>query len=117
MVIAQDTGNRFTESHLANVLSDLETQHGDPMAALDYLALAIGTFHDAGSVAMIRGPLALLAALFDRLGRYESVATIAGFASNPWSERPSPKPAPPPGTCAMYSETRSTNRSLARARR
>jgi hypothetical protein len=85
LVIAQDTGNRFTESHLANVLSDLETQHGDPMAALDYLALAIRTFHDAGNVGMIRSPLVLLAALFDRLGRYESAATIAGFASNPLS--------------------------------
>ena len=30
---------------------------------------------------MIRGPLALLAAFFDRLGRYEPAATIAGFAS------------------------------------
>ena len=29
--------------------------------------------------------MALLAALFDRLGRYESAATIAGFASNPLS--------------------------------
>jgi predicted ATPase len=85
LVIAQDTGNRFTESHLANVLSDLETQHGDPMAALDYLALAIRNFHDAGNTYMIRSPLVLLAALFDRLGRYESAATIAGFGSNPLS--------------------------------
>jgi hypothetical protein len=28
---------------------------------------------------------ALLAALFDRLGRYEPAATVAGFASNPLS--------------------------------
>jgi hypothetical protein len=32
---------------------------------------------------MLRSPLALLAALFNRLGRYESAATITGFASNP----------------------------------
>jgi hypothetical protein len=29
---------------------------------------------------MIQSPLGLLAALFDRLGRYEPAATIAGFA-------------------------------------
>jgi predicted ATPase/class 3 adenylate cyclase len=85
LVIAQDSGNRFIESHSANVLSDLETQHGDPLTALDYLALAIRNFHDTGNTAMLRSPLALLAALFDRLGRYESAATIAGFASNPLS--------------------------------
>jgi predicted ATPase len=64
LVFAQDTGNRFTESHSAKVLSDLETQHGDPLTALDYLALAIRKFFDAGNTAMIRSPLALLAALF-----------------------------------------------------
>jgi hypothetical protein len=85
LVIAQDTGNRFIESHSANALSALETEHGDPLTALDYLVLAIRNNHDAGNTAMIRSPLALLAALFDRLGRYESAATIAGFASNPLS--------------------------------
>ena len=32
---------------------------------------------------LIRSPLAVLAALFDRLGRYEPAATIAGFAFSP----------------------------------
>ena len=31
----------------------------------------------------IRVPLAVLAAVFDRLGRYEPAATIAGFALSP----------------------------------
>jgi hypothetical protein len=31
----------------------------------------------------MRSPLASLAALFDRLGRYEPAATIAGFALSP----------------------------------
>ena len=31
----------------------------------------------------LRVPLAVLAALFDRLGRYEPAATIAGFALSP----------------------------------
>jgi hypothetical protein len=34
---------------------------------------------------VIRVPLAILAALFDRLGRYEPAATIAGFARSPLS--------------------------------
>ncbi len=33
----------------------------------------------------IRVPLAVLAALFDRLGRYEPAATIAGFALSPFA--------------------------------
>ena len=30
-------------------------------------------------------PLAILAALLDRLGRYEYAATISGFAANAWT--------------------------------
>jgi hypothetical protein len=33
----------------------------------------------------VRSPLAVLAALFDRLERYEPAATIAGFARSPLS--------------------------------
>ena len=32
---------------------------------------------------MIRVPLVVLAVLFDRLGRYEAAATVAGFALSP----------------------------------
>jgi hypothetical protein len=45
--------------------------------------LAIGNFHDAGNTTGVRSALAILAALFDRLGRYEPAATIAGFAVSP----------------------------------
>ena len=34
LVIAQDSGNRANESHLAHVLARLEAEHGDPLAAL-----------------------------------------------------------------------------------
>jgi hypothetical protein len=78
-MIAQDSGNRFTETLLVAQLSRLEAEHGDPLAALDHVTLAIRNYHDAGN-ALIRGPLAILAAFFDRLGRYEPAATIAGFA-------------------------------------
>ena len=83
MVIAQDGGNRFNESHLAATLARLEAQHGDPLAALEYSAVAIRHLHDSGNSTTIRGPLATLAAFLDRLGRYEPAATIAGFASTP----------------------------------
>jgi hypothetical protein len=47
LVIAQDSGNRYIESLLAGSLSRVEAEHGDPLAALDYLTLAIGNFQIA----------------------------------------------------------------------
>jgi hypothetical protein len=43
---------------------------------------------------MIVSPLAVLAAFFDRLGRYEPAAIIAGFVSVRWPQRQSPKSPP-----------------------
>ena len=83
LVIAQDSGNRYDESHLAAVLCGLESEHGDALAAFGYFELAIRNHHDSGNVTMIRTPLAVLAAFLDRLGRYEAAATIAGFAFSP----------------------------------
>ena len=83
LVIAQDSGNRTIASVLANVLARLEAEQGDTLAALDHLTLSIRNFHNAGDATTIRVPLAILAALFDRLERYEPAATIAGFALSP----------------------------------
>ena len=83
LVIAQDSGNRSRASILASGLARLEAEHGDTVSALDHLTLAIRNFHNAGNATTIRAPLASLAALFDRLGRYEPAATIAGFALSP----------------------------------
>jgi hypothetical protein len=44
--------------------------------------VAIRNYHNSGSTT-IRTPLAVLAVLFDRLGRYEPAATLAGFALSP----------------------------------
>ena len=82
-MIAQDSGNRANESHLALYLSILEAAHRDPLAAFDYVTLAIRNFHDLGRTANMRVAQAMLAVLFDRLGRYEPAATIAGFAFSP----------------------------------
>jgi hypothetical protein len=91
LVIAQDGGNRTIASTLANTLARLEVEHGDPVAAFDHLSLAIRNFHNAGDSTTIRTPLAVLAVLFDRLGRYEPAATIAGFAVGAMTERAFPE--------------------------
>jgi predicted ATPase len=85
LVIAQDSGNRNSESLLAASASRLEAEYGDPLAALDHVTMAIRTYHVTGNTTLILSPLAVLAALFDRLGRYEPAATIAGFALSPFS--------------------------------
>jgi predicted ATPase len=85
LVIARGSGNRWTESMMATTLSRVEAEHGDPLAALDYVTASIRNFHDAGSTTVVRGALAILAALFDRLGRYEPAATITGFALSPFT--------------------------------
>jgi predicted ATPase len=82
LVVAQDSGNRYSETHLANILGRLEAQYGDPLAALDYLTLAIRNYHDSGHT-VIRVPLAVVTALLHRLGRNEPAATIAGYAVRP----------------------------------
>ena len=81
LVIAQDSGNR--ETHLTACLARLEANSGDPLAALEYSAVAIRNYHDVGNTATMRANLAALAACLDRLGRYEPATTIAGFAFNP----------------------------------
>jgi hypothetical protein len=58
-------------------------QHGDTVSAFDHLTVAIRNYHNSGNATTTRIPLASLAALFDRLGRYEPAATIAGFALSP----------------------------------
>jgi hypothetical protein len=83
MVIAQDSGNRLVESHLAMVLSRVDAEHGDPLAALDHITLTIRNCYDSGHVALNRSALATLAVVLDRLGRLAPAATIAGFALSP----------------------------------
>src|ERR1700742_4839928 len=60
LVIAQDSGNRTNATVLANGLALLEAEHGDPVAALDHLTLAICNMHDSGDTTTIRSPLAVL---------------------------------------------------------
>ncbi len=92
LVIAQDSGNRFWETQLAFMLSGLEAEHRDRMAALDYLTVAIRNHHESGNTGMMRNPLAVLATFLDRLGRYKAAATIGGFATvNPMTSAALPE--------------------------
>jgi hypothetical protein len=90
LAIAQDSGNRANQSHLATNLCRFEAEHGDPLTAFDYFTVAIGNYHDSGNTHMMPAPLGILATFFDRLGRYEPAATIAGFAvTSPLTALPS----------------------------
>ena len=80
LVIAQDSGNRTYATMLAVFGARIEAEQGRTVSAFDHLTLAIRNYHDSGETTTIRVPLAVLAVLFDRLGRYEPAATIAGFA-------------------------------------
>jgi predicted ATPase/class 3 adenylate cyclase len=85
MKIADDSGNRFIESTISVGLSRLAASHGDPIEALDYMVSAARGYQDSGSFLLITGPLAMIAILFDRLGRYEAAATIMGYGDVPGS--------------------------------
>jgi predicted ATPase len=85
LVIAQESGNRFTESALAQNLARQVAALGDTASAFDHLAVAIRHYHNSGNLALMRGPLTNLATLLDRLGRYEPAATITGFAFSPFT--------------------------------
>jgi hypothetical protein len=89
LVIAQDSGNRLNGTQLAITVGRLDAEHGDIASAFDHLSLAIRNMHDSGATPDT--PLAALAALFDRLGRHESAATIAGFALSPLSALATPE--------------------------
>jgi hypothetical protein len=91
LTIAQNSGNRWAESILAGVLSRWVVAHGDPTDAFDYMTLAIRRYYDSGNVALLRSPLAALAAYLDRLGHHEPAATISGFAATPFTRTARPE--------------------------
>jgi hypothetical protein len=83
--VAEDSGNRGNGTHLATVVARIEAEYGDRLRALHYIAVAIHNHHDSGNSTSMRAPMATLATVLDRMGRYESAATIAGFASIPFA--------------------------------
>ena len=83
LAIAQDCGNTQMEAAIAVMLSLAASTRDDPSDSLDYVALAIRHYLDAGSVSLMHNPLAVLVGVFDRLGHHEQAATISGFAASP----------------------------------
>jgi predicted ATPase len=81
LTITQNSGNELIESHLSGTLAQLAAVYGEPTDAFDYLTMAIRHFHNAGSFSHLTVPLAILATVFDRLGRHEPAATISAFAA------------------------------------
>ena len=65
------------------MLSLAASSRDDPSDSLDYIALAIRHYLDAGSVSLMHLPLAILVGVFDRLGHHEQAATLSGFAASP----------------------------------
>ena len=63
----------------------MRAEHGDPLAALDHITLAIRNCYDSGNVAVIRSPLTTLAVLLDRLGRLDRQPPSPGFAFSPFT--------------------------------
>ncbi len=91
LAIAQDSGNRFTESQLTHSVFRAEARYGDPGTALALAPMAVRLFHDAGAVPTVRTTLAALAAFFDGLRRYEPAAALAGCAAGPMAETSVPE--------------------------
>jgi hypothetical protein len=85
LTIAQESGNRQLESHLAGNHSLVAAAQGDVLDALDHLTRAIRNHCDSGSFSLMLTPLTILAKVLDRLGRYKPAATISGFASTPFT--------------------------------
>jgi hypothetical protein len=83
--VAEDSGNRLTGTFLAMLAARLEAEYGDSLRALHYIAVAIHNDHDSGNPTSMRAPMATLATVLDRMGRYEPAATFAGFASTPFT--------------------------------
>jgi hypothetical protein len=83
--VAEDSGNRGNGTFLAMVVARIEGEYGDSLRALHYIAVAIHNYHDSGAPMTMRAPMAILATVLDRMARYEPAATIAGFASTPFT--------------------------------
>lgn len=91
LVIARESGNRQQESHQTLILSRLAVSQGNPTDALDLLTVSLRNFYDSGSFALVRSPLAVLAAYLDRLGHHAPAATISGLAATPLTSHAFPE--------------------------
>lgn len=82
--IAHDSGNRQLETFHAGNLARIAAFHGEPIDALDYALSAVRRFYNSGSFWLVASAIAVLAGLFDRLGRYEAAAVLSASGTNPF---------------------------------
>ena len=85
LTIARESGNRQMESAAAVTMCMAAAADPDPIDFFENLTGAIRHYYDAGSVATLRNPLAILAVILDGLGQHEQAATISGFATTAWT--------------------------------
>ena len=83
VAVAQDSGNLQMESVLALSLSSVAVKNASPLEAFDFVALAIRTYYDSGTLIFVSGAMGVLITLLDRFKRYEAAATISAFAEGP----------------------------------
>lgn len=89
--IAQDSGNRQLETFHAGNLARIAALHGEPLDALEYATLAIRRFYNSGSFSLMHSAFAVLAGLLDRLGNYESAATLCASEANAFARTTYPE--------------------------
>ncbi|MFZ1176222.1 MAG: adenylate/guanylate cyclase domain-containing protein, partial [Mycobacterium sp.] len=91
LTVAQESGNRQMESAAAVTMCIFAATEPDPIDTFQNLTKAIRHYYDAGNVANLPNPLAILAAILDRLGHHKQAATISGFASTTWTRASYPQ--------------------------
>ena len=89
--IAQDSGSRQNESFTALNLAWLAVRQGQPIDALDKLALATQIRYDSGSFSLMDSPLAVLTILLDQLDMFGPAAQVTGKAVTPMSDHAYPE--------------------------
>jgi hypothetical protein len=82
LAVAGESGNRQMESAAAVTLWIVASAETNPIQFFEYLTVAIHHYVDAGNVANLRNPLAVLACQLDRIGLHEQAATMSGFAES-----------------------------------
>lgn len=81
VAFVREHGVQFFEGFMARDAARLHTSAGEPEAALVLFSDAIKSFHRAGNVPQLIITLASVPALFERLERFESAATLLGAMS------------------------------------
>jgi len=90
VTVARDSGNRYYETISMAILAGLESDYGDPGHALDLYERTIRAYRDSGNYTHF-SDTAGLAVLFDRMGRDEPAAILAGYATSPLAQQGVPE--------------------------